>query len=223
MSDSNTTATGAGTNTGSAAGNPASEGSPNTPQAVSIEEFAALKKQNDFLAKQFREINQKLSTFTPAPAKSEDDEPKTVREGLTKLQAEIKADREAIAQERREVALQQAVNANGVDADNAELLLDHISQRYGKNIKVDGRKVYHEDPVTGETAEIKDFVADLLKGPKGDRFRSAAKPGPKPVSGQRPRASSASSFLDMPQEERIKLQRENPAEYMRRMQAAAKE
>lgn len=203
------------TNSGAASGSQASEGNP-PPQTVTLEQFQALQKELGWACKQIREFASSRNAHA-APANSA--EPATVREDLSKLRTEIVSEREAAAAERRDLAIEQSVRVDGFDS---EALLDHVQARHGKNIKVEGRQVYHEDPTTGERLPIAEFVKKLTSGSQGDRFRKAAAPGPRGVSGQRPNLSGAPNFTDMPQEERLKLQRENPAEYMRRLQAAAK-
>lgn len=216
----NTTATGAGPNTGLAEGSPAPEGTPN-PQTVSVEEFAALKRQNDWLAKQVREL---ATAKQPTPAKS--DEPATLKERLDKVEATLATERAMNAAGKQKFALLQAVSASGVDADNAELLLDHIQVRHSANIKLgeDGEPIY-DDPETGDRKSIKDFVAGLLKGPRGDRFRTAKPSGPNSKSlrggGNRP-TSSAPDFNDLSLEDRLALRNKSQSEYLRSMSSSAK-
>ena len=209
MPESQITATAAGTNSGSAVGNPAPDGSPPTPPTVSREDFDALKRQNDWLAGQVRKLTEGAKS-APNPIA----EPKPQREALAELQAEIIKDRTEAAAERRDLAIERAVQIDGVDA---EALHDHLVARYGQQIKVDGRKVFYEDPATNERIPIDDFVRSLTSGAVGDRFKKAIPAGPRPTTGGRPSPHAPKSFSEMSQVERIELQRKDPRAYLAAM------
>lgn len=157
--------------------------------------IGGLRNQIHALVKQLGELK---TPPTLAPA-----EPGTVREELNRFKAEILADRDAARRETQSSAIQSAILANGIDADGAEILFDHVMAKHGERIKVEGRNVYHENEL-GERKPVKDFVAELLKGPRGERFK------PAPATSSLPRGSGAPAagtrrYSEMSQEERLKL------------------
>lgn len=155
----------ASTNTGSASSPQASE-AVETPKTVSYEEFQALKAQNDSLWKKFREANQ-----TKQP-NSEEAEPKTAKEDIARLRTELKLSQEKAERKVRDLALKDAIVSAGIDSDSVQIFMDHVKAQHGAQIKVDDDNVLYEDPLTTVRQPISEFVASLLRGPKGDKFRA---------------------------------------------------
>lgn len=107
---------------------------------------------------------------TSAPDKNHGEE-LTQREMILSMQAEMKRDREELAKERRAAAISSAISGHGIDSDNAALLEDHLENRYGKNIKIDGKTVYFDNEVTGEKQDVKTLVGEVMKK-FGDKFKA---------------------------------------------------
>lgn len=132
----------------------------------------------------------------------------TLTARLTRIEAERKAEQEEVKRDRRDNAIQSAINSYGLDTDNAELLHDHLAQRFGDRIKVDGKSVYVEDDEAPEgKADIKTFIGKILKA-KGDKFRPAVQAPssrglqPSRGNGQQGRKTA---YMDLSPEERSKM------------------
>ena len=184
---------------GSASPTPPAE--PGEPQYATREDLQAQSNLIGGLRNELRALSKALENSRQKPA--EKTEPGTVHEELSRLKADILADREAARKETQTAAVQSAILAAGIDGDGAEILFDHVMAKHGERIKVEGRSVYHENEL-GERKPVKDFVADLLKGPRGERFR------PAPATSSLPRGSGAPAagtrrYSEMPQDERLKL------------------
>lgn len=165
---------------------------------VTREEFGKIEKQLNFLAAEIR----RSKTQEPAPVKPTDKEP-SPKDGLEMLRAEIISERQAAVQERIESSVATAVASFGVDAENAELLEDHLHRRYGTRFKVDGRSVVVENEL-GEKVPVKDFVGDLLKSKYGERFK------PAPATASLPRGGNTTTqtikpYHELPEDQRLKM------------------
>ncbi len=170
MSEATNTGSATGTTSGTQ-GTGTQTGTPNSEPQVTSEQFTELTRQFGQFAKQTREfIDAQKKAAAAAPAK---EEPETIKAGLEALRASVMAEREAAANEKREAAIHTAIAGHGVTDDDAELLFDHIAQRHGGAIKIVGKMVVWEDPITVEQKPLKDFIGGLLTGTKGDRFRKA--------------------------------------------------
>ena len=184
---------------GSAPPTPPAE--PGEPQYATREDLQAQSNLIGGLRNELRALSKLLESSRAKPA--EPAAPGTVSEELQKLKAEILGDREAAKKETRTAAVQSAILAAGIDGEGAEILFDHVMAKHGERITAEGRNVYHENEL-GERKPVKDFLAELLKGPRGERFK------PAPATSSLPRGSGAPAagtrrYSEMPQDERLKL------------------
>ena len=132
------------------------------------------------------------SPATPAATPAVDDgEPKTQKEQLEKIATELKTqreelrkDREASALKAKTVGIRSAIAMAGInDPDATEILFDHIDRRHGSKIQTDGEKVTVTDEL-GDSKDIGEFIAELLKSPKGKFFKPRKTPGPNTRAGR---------------------------------------
>jgi len=184
-----------------------------TQQFVTVEQFQAVKKALDSL-----QAAQRRANTTPAAVptvKASEPEPNTVKAQLEAIQAEIRADKEALAKERRESAISTAIASHGLDADNAEILEALIEKKFGQNIKVEGKTVNYLDDLTGDKVSIKDLVANIVKE-KGDRFKPAVQTPNKSI---RPNSvNKQSNSLPSSRDERLKMSTEQWATLFKQAQ-----
>lgn len=172
--------------------------------SVTKEDWEASKRERNALAAELRLLKKSIPAAPPAPV--EDEEAKTQKEQLAAVRKQLKRQEDAA----RAVGIRAAITKNGiVDPDQAEILFDHLERKHGTEITTDlGTTVVKDE--TGETRDIGDFVADLLKGPKGKVFRPEKTPGPNarggrggsaPIPGQK-------SVMEMSMDERLKMPRD---------------
>jgi hypothetical protein len=190
--------------TGTAADQPTAT---NEGNAAIVEQLKSMidEKFNSMAAK-IRRIEQGQSNppkqvqTSNAPATEQ-----SVKEELQQLRQQLQIEKEEAYKEKKEAAISTALSAHGIDSENAEFLSDHIQVRYAANIKVDGRKVFYEDPTTGEQTDVKSLVGTILKT-KGDKFRPAVSVpngrGLRPGTNQN---NAPISYSSMPESERQKL------------------
>jgi len=163
------------------------------------------------LKKQIAGLQQQVQTAKPK------EEPNVLAE-IEQQRAELRAFKEAAIAEKRESAIQAAIASHGIDADNADYLYDHIIVRHASKVKVEGNKVFVEDPVTGEQQTVKDFVGGLLKGPRGDKFKPAPAVTQTPARSVRTSTTGGAArvpYAELPKEERLKMSEEERRAYVR--------
>ena len=188
---------------------------PNEPNAVIVDQMkqmeARFEEKNRGLYAEIRRLKE-----AAAQPKPQAEEPTTtVRQELEALRNDIRRERAEADKEKRESAIQSAIASHGIDSENAELLYDHVVMRFGDNIKVDGRKVVYDDPITGDQKTVKDFIGDVLKI-KGDKFR----PPVQTPTGRGLRTGNNSprplGYQDLPEADRLKL---SPADALKLINA----
>lgn len=103
------------------------------------------------------------------------------------LRAEIDKDRMEAANERRDLAVSQALAGLGVAPEYADILISDVMRKHGEKLKVEGRTVYAEGPL-----EARLPVQEYLKSAYGaqlEKFQVA-----KPLPGAKPRSGNTGNF-----------------------------
>jgi hypothetical protein len=173
------------------------------------EETQALSAAVGGLRNDFKALQKLIEGLKPSERAANEDRG-TVREDLEKLKNEIRADREAAITETRNAVILQAISAHKItDEYAAEDLFDHVLTRHGQRIKVEGRNVFYENEL-GEKKTVKDFIGELLKTQRGQRFIPAPSTSGLPRSQTNGRSQPGGKrYSEMSLAERMKL---SPAE-----------
>ena len=188
---------------------------PNEPGAVSAEAFAELRTSVDSLNRSVNALHaaQRKGGDPAAPAPRPTPESQTIVDRVKALEArESRVMRATIRS-----ALGAEMSRVGVPIQAQDLLHDHVVARHGPQLVVtqqgDTDLVVLRDEANVETP-LPAVVAKLWA-----ERRALFTPAQVAGSGAYPTgptdAAAGKTFLDMPQDERLKLQREKPDEYAR--------
>lgn len=119
-----------------------------------------------------------------------DPEPTTSKERIEKLEKTLRDRDAADLENRRMGTITSAISAQGIADVAAEDLLAHVVHYHGKNLKAKGEAFVYEDPETGESMPVKEFLEKkILTGARRDRYLASGKQ--KGASADRGKGGSA--------------------------------
>lgn len=182
-------------------------------QPITRDEFNALMESNKATQRHLNALSAQLRRGDLAPAGNDGDPQAPAPKGkggdndVEKLRQEFRDKEARLAEKSKRQGLHDAISASGIEGEDARLLAAFIREEHGGKIALteDDQVVYRENEYT-EAKPLKDFVAGLLKGSLGNRFRPAVR------TPNTPRGSSADivpgeapSLKDVPEDERAKL------------------
>lgn len=192
----------------SKAGNPAV---PGDQAPVSREEFNALMEGQTKLQRHLNSLSAGLRRGEIQPG---DDPPAPAPKGkLTEdeqLRQDVKDLRERErkhAENSRRSGIATAIAENGLSGEDAELFAAYVHQKFGDKIALnDQQQVVYRETSIDDPKPVKDFVAGLLKGSLGNRFKPAVRtPNTPRGGGALPVPGEAPGLSDMSEEDRAKM------------------